>query len=193
MVRGAKATAATPLRSISEYAAPTTPPAVLDEVDLRLLRLLSEDARHSQRRLARELGMSAPAVGDRIARLERSGVILGYSVRLDWGALGFPTTVLITVTADQGYQQGLIMQELMAVPEVEDVLLVTGEVDMVVRAHVRDHTHLRDLLLNQVWQIEGIQRTETSLAIAEMPPKNRAAQLLDSASRAPSITGGRQS
>jgi Lrp/AsnC family leucine-responsive transcriptional regulator len=66
----------------------------------------------------------------------------------------------------------------MAIPEVEDVVLVTGDVDMVVRARVRDHTHLRDLLHNHLWQIDGIQRTETSLAIAEMPPKNAPAEVL---------------
>jgi Lrp/AsnC family leucine-responsive transcriptional regulator len=168
----------TPLRSISQYTAPPKPAVPLDDVDLRLLQLLSADARTSQRGLARELGMSAPAIAERIARLERQGVILGYSARLDWGALGFPTTVLITITANQGYRQGLIMQELMTVPEVDDVLLVTGDVDMIVRARVRDHTHLRELLLNRVWQIDGILRTETSLAIAEMPPKNSAAELL---------------
>jgi len=170
----------TSLRSISEYTAATSPAAALDTVDLRLLQLLAQDARLSQRSLARELGMSAPAVGERVARLERQGVILGYGARLDWGALGHPTTLIITITVNQGFQQGLIMQQLMAIAEVEDVLLVTGDVDMVVRARVRDHTHLRELLHNQVWQIDGIQRTETSLAIAEMPPKNAAAEVLTS-------------
>ncbi len=168
----------TPLRSISEYTEAPVAAVALDDIDLRLLRLLSEDARSSQRGLARELGMSPPAVAERIARLERQGVIVGYSARLNWGALGFPTTVLITITVNQGYRQGLIMQELMSIPEVDDVLLVTGDVDMIVRARVRDHTHLRELLLSRVWQIDGILRTETALAIAEMPAKNSAAELL---------------
>jgi Lrp/AsnC family leucine-responsive transcriptional regulator len=168
----------TSLRSIARYAAEPVPPADLDAIDLRLLHMLSLDARQSQRSLARELGMSAPAVGERVARLERSGVIRGYGVRVDWAALGVPTTVLLTITADNGHEQGRIMRELMTIPEVEDVLLVTGDVDMIVRARVRDHTHLRDLLMNRVWQVEGIQRTETALTIAEMPPKNSAADLL---------------
>ena len=119
----ASSTERSSLRSISEYAAATTPAAVLDAVDLRLLQLLTQDARLSQRSLARELGMSAPAVGERVARLERQGVILGYSARLDWGALGYPTALIITITVNQGFQQGLIMQQLMAIPEVQDVLV----------------------------------------------------------------------
>lgn len=168
----------TPLRSIARYAATPSEPAAVDEIDLRLLHALSVDARQSQRSLARELGMSAPAVGERLARLERTGVIRGYGVRVDWAALGVPTIVLLTITAEHGHEQGLIMSQLMTIPEVEDVLLVTGDVDMIVRARVRDHTHLRDLLMNRVWQIEGIQRTETALTIAEMPSKNAAADLL---------------
>lgn len=168
----------TSLRSIAQFAADPARPAVLDEFDLRLLQALSVDARKSQRSLARELGMSAPAVGERIARLERSGVIRGYGIRVDWAALGVPTTVLLTITADPGHEQGRIMSALMTIPEVEDVLLVTGDVDMIVRARVRDHTHLRELLMHRVWQIDGIQRTETALTIAEMPPKNAVAELL---------------
>lgn len=167
-----------PLGSIGGFAAVPSQPASLDVVDLKLLKLLSDDARTSQRSLARELGMSAPAVADRLARLHRQGVITGYGVRLDWSALGYPTIVYLTVTAVQGYEQGTILARLGALPEVEEVMLVTGDIDMLVRVRVRDHTHLRDLLINGVWQIEGIQRTETSLTIAEMKPKNAASELL---------------
>lgn len=172
------ASAVRPLGSIGGYAAVPSEPVALDTVDLRLLLLLADDARISQRSLARELGMSPPAVADRLARLHRQGVITGYGVRLDWSALGYPTIVYLTVTAVQGYEQGTIMARLAAIPEVDEVMLVTGNFDMLVRVRVRDHTHLRDLLINSVWQIEGIQRTETSLTIAEMKPKNTASALL---------------
>jgi Lrp/AsnC family transcriptional regulator for asnA, asnC and gidA len=67
----------------------------------------------------------------------------------------------------------------MTIPEVEDVLVVTGNIDMVVRARVRDHAHLRAFLQNAIWNVEGIQRTDTALSVAESPPKNIAAALLD--------------
>jgi Lrp/AsnC family leucine-responsive transcriptional regulator len=167
-----------PLRTIRDHATAPSPPVPLDQVDLRLLLLLSRDARLSQRSLARELGMSPPAIAERIARLERQSVITGYGVRLNWGALGFDSPVYLTITAVQGYQQGAIMDELAALPEVDEVLLVTGAFDMLVRLRVRDVRHLRELLLNQIWQIEGIQRTETSITIAQARSKNTAEQLL---------------
>jgi Lrp/AsnC family transcriptional regulator for asnA, asnC and gidA len=70
------------------------------------------------------------------------------------------------------------MEKLAALPEVDEVLLVTGAFDMLVRLRVRDVRHLRDLLLNRIWQIEGIQRTETSITIAQMKTKDTAEQLL---------------
>jgi Lrp/AsnC family transcriptional regulator, leucine-responsive regulatory protein len=168
----------TPLRTIRDHAAVPSPRVALDAVDVRLLRLLSRDARLSQRSLARELHMSAPAIAERIARLERQQVITGYGVRVDLSALGYQTTVYLTITAVPGYQLGLIMEELAAIAEVDEVLLVTGPFDMLVRMRARDEAHLRDLLLNRVWQIEGIQRTETSITIAQMKPKNSAEELL---------------
>lgn len=155
------------------------PPDVvkLDDVDRRLLMLLAEDARVSQRKLARALRMSPPAIGERIARLERSGVIRGYRVDIDWSALGYEI-VYLAVTAMQSADQGLIMKAMHQLPEVQDVLVVTGSMDMLARLRLRDHTHLRQFLLERVWQIPGIQRTETFLSLAEMPSKEISAELL---------------
>lgn len=170
--------ASTPLSSLVTTAPKRSDAAVLDDVDRQILVLLSTDSRRSQRAMARELGMSAPAVGERIARLERLGVILGYGIRVGWDAAGFPMTVYLTITAVQGYQQSLLVQSISRIPELEDLHIVTGSIDMLARFRVRDHAHLRQLLMEQVWQIEGVQRTETSLSIIEMEPKNIVAELL---------------
>jgi Lrp/AsnC family transcriptional regulator, leucine-responsive regulatory protein len=158
---------------------PEQSPAVpLDEIDRRILVLLSEDSRRSQRALARELGMSAPAVRERIGRLERLGVIRGYGVHLDWSAAGFPMTVYLTITAVQGYQQRDLVDKLALIPELEGLDIVTGAIDLLARLRVRDHLHLRQLLMERIWQIEGVQRTETSLSLVEIGPKNLVAELL---------------
>jgi Lrp/AsnC family transcriptional regulator, leucine-responsive regulatory protein len=179
MVRPKRHVKATSMASVASVAPALSPPVQLDDIDLRLLRELSDDARKSQRALGRELGMSAPALAARIARLERLGVIKGYTTRIDWQALGFTTVVYINVTIDLGYEMGEVMNQLMTIPEVEDVLIVTGNIDMVVRARVRDHAHLRTFLQNAIWDVEGILRTDTALSVAESPPKDIAASLLD--------------
>jgi DNA-binding Lrp family transcriptional regulator len=70
------------------------------------------------------------------------------------------------------------MAALEQLPEVEDVSVITGSIDMLARVRVRDHAHLRLLLLEHVWQIDGVQRTETFLSLAEMPPKDLTSALL---------------
>jgi len=172
-----------PLASLVESVAPPRGPAAPEVLALSILQLLASDARMSQRALARKLGMSPPAVGDRIARLERSGVIRAYTIDIGWAEVGFPVTVFITVTALQGHSQGSIINALRALPEVADVTVVTGSIDLLARLLVRDHNHLRELLLQRVWQIPGVQRTETMLTLAEMRPKQFTSGLLESIRR----------
>jgi DNA-binding Lrp family transcriptional regulator len=169
-----------PLAGVAGVVARQPRPAVLDAVDLEILQLLAGDARMSQRSLARTLRMSPPAVGERVSRLERAGVIRGYTIEVGWPEAGLPVTVFLTITAVQGQSLAPVIEALRELPEVTDVRLVTGAIDLLARLVVRDHNHLRQLLLERVWQITGVQRTETLVTLAEMQPKHFAIQLLDS-------------
>lgn len=159
-----------PLSGLLDVTAPRQARVHLDEVDRRLLTLLAADARISQRKLAAELRMSPPAVGERISRLERAGVIRGYTVDIDWSAVGC-SVVFLTVAATPGAAPQ-VLRDLYQIPEVEHVAVITGSVDMLARLRVRDHQHLRQLLMAEIWRIEGLQRTETFLALGEMPQKS---------------------
>lgn len=172
-----------PLAKLAEVSPPPPPTVEVDKLDLALLRALAVDARQSQRALARAVEMSPPAVADRLARLERSGVIRGYRADIDWAALGFPVVVYIAVAAGPGMDLSEIIRAIRAIPEAEDMSVVTGGLDLLVRLRVRNHTHLRELLLNRVFQINGVQRTETFLSLADLEPDNFAAALLDIMSR----------
>jgi Lrp/AsnC family leucine-responsive transcriptional regulator len=166
------------LGRVAEVAASAVTSVPLDELDIALLQELSSDGRASQRSLAATLGVSTPTIGERMARLEKSGVISGYAAQIDWGAVGFTETVYLSVTAEAGYDVADIMRSLWAIPEVQDVNLVTGELDLLVRLRVRDNTHLRSVLMDSVWQLAGMQGTSTLLSVAEMPRKNFARALL---------------
>src|SRR5580658_102168 len=177
------ATSSAPLANLTEVAAPSPPKVEVDELDLALLRALATDARQSQRALARTVEMSPPAVADRLARLERNGAIRGYRVEVDWAALGYPVVVYLAVTAGPGMDLSEIARSIRALPEAQDMSVVTGAFDLLVRLRVRDHTHLRELLLNTIFQIPGVQRTETFLSLADAEPENFAEGLLDQMSQ----------
>jgi Lrp/AsnC family transcriptional regulator, leucine-responsive regulatory protein len=150
-----------------------------DPQDVAILRLLATDARLSQRRIAREVGMSPPAVAERMARLERSGVIRGYRAEIDRSVLGYPLIVYIGVVAVQGADQPQVVRDLRDLPEVEDVHVVTGPKDLLVRLRVRDHEHLKDALFDRIWSMPGIDRTETYISLVQMEPKDVDIALLE--------------
>jgi Lrp/AsnC family transcriptional regulator, leucine-responsive regulatory protein len=176
-------TTSAPLARLSEVASPSPEKVEVDDLDLTLLRALATDARQSQRALARAVGMSPPAIADRLARLERAGAIRGYRVDVDWAALGYPVVVYLAVTANPGVDLSEIVREIRGLPEAQDMSVVTGAFDLLVRLRVRDHTHLRELLLNTIFQIPGVQRTETFLSLADAEPDNFAEALLDQMSQ----------
>lgn len=155
----------------------------LDRTDLHILRLLSQDARLSQRRIAQEVGTSPPTVADRIARLERAGVIRGYRVELERGLLGFPLVAYLGVVAVQGPDQAGVVETLRELPEVEDVDVVTGPMDFLVRLRVRDHEHLREVLFEQIWTIPGIDRTQTFISLGRMEAKSFDTALIEAVLR----------
>ncbi|MGH9116849.1 MAG: Lrp/AsnC family transcriptional regulator [Acidimicrobiales bacterium] len=157
--------------------------AELDAVDLDLLRLLAVDARLSQRELARRVSMSPPAVAERVARLERAGVIRGYRAEIDRERIGFPLVAIIGIEAVQGVEQQGLLKSLRTMPEVEDVHLITGPRDLLVRLRLRDHDHLKECLFNGIWPLDGVQRTETFVVMGGMEAKPFDAELIESVRR----------
>ncbi|PWJ52750.1 transcriptional regulator, AsnC family [Quadrisphaera granulorum] len=159
------------------------PPVPLDDIDRELVRRLAADPRASQRQLAREINMSGPAVGERIARLERSGVIRGYTVSVDWAALGFPVLVHIPMIVAPGADLTQILTDLHDIPELDELIAVTGTYDLIARFRLRDHAHLQQLLLEDLWPIDGLQRIETFLSLGEVTSTSLLDRLLGPAQR----------
>jgi Lrp/AsnC family leucine-responsive transcriptional regulator len=153
----------------------------LDDVDLKILSQLVQDARISQRALARNIGMSAPAVADRITRLENAGVIRGYRAQLDYTLLDRPMTVVIQVLSDRSTTQLELAEKLAAFPEVERIDVITGPTDLEVRLRVRDPEHLNEVLFGRLMTASSeIQRTETHIALVTFEPPDFALRLIQS-------------
>lgn len=150
----------------------------LDTVDARLLQLLEHDGRASLRSLADAIGLSGPAVADRINRLTDRGIIRRFSVDIDWARLGLPTLAQIALLTDKTQHIENVVARLREVERIEEVSIVTGSTDLLVRARVADLTDLRRLLVEKIWPIEGIQRVETTLAVETIQVPEFATNLL---------------
>jgi Lrp/AsnC family transcriptional regulator, leucine-responsive regulatory protein len=136
----------------------------LDDFDRAIVALLTADARLSIRAIARELGRSPGAVGERLTRLEASGVITGYHADVDYARLGYMHTLLgMRLTEDELLEP--CVEAVTALPEVQRVWVVTGSWAMVAEAQVRDAAHLRELLHVRMRAIRGVQHTEAMIVL----------------------------
>lgn len=112
-----------------------TESADLDVSDMKILRLLEKDARISTAELARSVGLSAPSVAERMKRLQESGVIEAYSVRINPATLGLPLSAWLRIRPVPG-QLALLAEIIRELPEIVQCDRVTGEDCFVALAHV---------------------------------------------------------
>lgn len=142
--------------------------SALDDIDRRIIDLLIEDCRMSLRAIGTDVGLTAPAVRDRILRLEDTGIIEAFSVRLNTRALGFLLEAILTVQPLPGKLQA-VEHALRDIPEVVDCVVVTGEDCFVARFVLKDVSDLDRLL----GPLHDIARTKTSIVHRKPIPPRR--------------------
>jgi Lrp/AsnC family transcriptional regulator, leucine-responsive regulatory protein len=117
----------------------------LDGTDQSLLAELQADARLSLAELGRRVGLSSPAVADRLRRLESEGVIVAHRTEVDPEALGLALTSIIRIRPSPRQLQQL-SELAREAPEVVECHRITGEDCFFMKAHVRDVHHLEELI-----------------------------------------------
>lgn len=138
--------------------------ATLDETDRRLIALLRSDARLPASSLAAELGVSRSTVQNRIERLKRDGLLLGFTVRLKPQAEPAPVRA-ITMIEVQGKAAEKVLKTLRGFPEIATLHTTNGRWDIVAELHSSD-LEAFDKALNRLRLVEGIAHTETSLLLS---------------------------
>jgi Lrp/AsnC family leucine-responsive transcriptional regulator len=119
--------------------------STLDPTDGRLLAELQEDARLTHAELGRRVSLSAPAVAERLRRLERAGVITGYRAEVDPKALGYGLGVIMRIRPS-ARQLPKVAELARQTPEVVECHRITGEDCFFMKLHVRDVEHLEEVL-----------------------------------------------
>lgn len=120
----------------------------LDDINIELIDLLQVDGRATYRDLGERVGLTAPAVTERIRKLEQSGIIRGYRAVVDYEALGFPLLCVIRLNASRDATG--VDDVIASMPEVIEANRVTGSESHVIRVRVRSTHHLEDLL-HELW------------------------------------------
>jgi Lrp/AsnC family transcriptional regulator, leucine-responsive regulatory protein len=137
----------------------------VDDIDRTLLRVLRNNARASYAELARLVRLSAPAVHDRVNKLESSGVITGYHAAIAPSLLGKSVSALIGVFITDSADTDQIALDLSAQPAVEDCWFVAGEETFIVKASVPDVAGL-EALIRALNSVDGVARTRTTVVLS---------------------------
>lgn len=135
---------------------------LLDKFNLAILHELQRDGRLSYSELGRRVGLSTPAVTERVRRLEDAGLIVGYGARINPSALGYSITALIEVaTPPHRYQQ--MLEFAQASKAVRECYFVTGESSFVAKVMTSSVEHLQEL----IQQLGFYGSTRTSVVLSQ--------------------------
>jgi Lrp/AsnC family leucine-responsive transcriptional regulator len=137
----------------------------LDDIDLRTLAVLQEDCRTPLARIGEQVGLSAPAVLERIKKLEAAGIITGYRALLDARRLGLDITAFIGVIISHPNLIHDFERQVIGVPDVLESHHVTGEYTMLLKVKTENTSSL-ERLISRIRSLAGVARTETLIVLS---------------------------
>jgi DNA-binding Lrp family transcriptional regulator len=145
--------------------------ASLDDLDRRIVAALRADGRISMRALASELHISRANVYTRIERLQRDGVITGYTAVVDPQRYGYGLSAYVYLDiSQQGWKS--VRRRVLDMPEVHHAALVSGNHDIVLLVRTTDAAALRDVVLTRLHEIPQVRATQTVLIFEELTPEH---------------------
>ena len=138
---------------------------LLDRVDLKILYILQNDGRRRLADIADEVELSAPAVMERVKKLEASGVIKGYQALVDGKKVGKDITAFIGVSIGNQRDMDRFASQMMCYQDVLECHHVTGDESFVLKVKSADTASL-EKLLGQIRSVEGVTRTITKVVLS---------------------------
>lgn len=130
----------------------------IDDISLKILGLLQENARMSYTEIGQKIGMASTSVKERVQKLEDAGIIKKYTVQLDDEKLGYPINAIITLSCSGAYtpKEQVIVDMLMQYHQVSEVLRISGKNDFLIKVSVQSMEEYKEIndKLGKFGQIE---------------------------------------
>jgi Lrp/AsnC family transcriptional regulator for asnA, asnC and gidA len=139
----------------------------IDNVDLKILSLLSQDAKTPYTEIAKKVFVSGGTVHVRMKKLEDMGIVKGANLAIDYAKLGYDVQAFLGIYLQKNSMYEEVADMLMAIPEIVSINYTTGAYSIFVKLICRDTKHLRDVLHDKIQKIDGIERTETFISLEE--------------------------
>ena len=139
----------------------------IDNLDKKILSILSCNARIPFKDVAAECGVSSAAIHQRVQRLMESGVITGSGFDVNPKSLGYSTCTYVGLNLERGSMYKEVVKRMDSIPEIVECHFTTGPYTMLLKAYARDNEQLMDLLNNKLQTIPGVVSTETLISLEQ--------------------------
>jgi len=139
----------------------------IDNVDLKILALLTEDAKMPYTEVAKKVFVSGGTVHVRMRKLEEMGIVQGTTLKMDYSKMGYDITAFLGIYLEKSSLYDQVIKKLYNIPEIVKVHYTTGNYNIFIKIHCRDTNHLKDVLHDKIQKIEGIERTETIISLEQ--------------------------
>lgn len=140
---------------------------LIDNLDRKILDIITKNARIPYLEVARECGVSGAAIHQRVQRLIRIGVIKGSEFKVDPVMVGFKTCAYIGLFLDHPGHFKDVVARLREIHEIIECHYTTGNYSLFIKVYTKDNEHLRIILTDKIQNIPGIIRTETLISLEE--------------------------
>ncbi len=140
-------------------------PKNIDELDQKILRLITKNARIPFLEVARECGVSGAAIHQRVQRLLNMGVISGSEFKVSPEKLGYNTCAFMGVYLEKASFHKEVVKQLMEIPEIIECHYTTGQYAIFLKIQTKTNKHLKQLIDEEFQKIDGIARTETFMSL----------------------------
>ncbi len=139
----------------------------LDNLDKKILAILTHNARLPYKDVATECGVSRAAVHQRVQRLVEDGVIMGSGFVVNPKSLGYTTCTYVGLTLERGNMYRSVVERLQDIPEIVECHFTTGPYTMMVKLYARDNEQLMELINGRLQDIPGVVATETLISLEQ--------------------------
>jgi Lrp/AsnC family transcriptional regulator, leucine-responsive regulatory protein len=152
-------------RGVKVSPLPRGPGAEIDRIDLRILAILQGDAKTSNVEIARRVGMVPSGIFERIRKLEKRNLVLGYQARLNPQLLNQELVAFVLVRADERYGSLSTGAHLAKIPEIQEVHHISGEDCYLIKVRAADPRDLSRILGERLGAIKSVQSTKTTIVL----------------------------
>ena len=139
----------------------------IDNVDLKILEILSKNAKMPYTEVAKKVFVSGGTVHVRMRKLEKMGIVKGTKLQIDYDKLGYTMTCFMGIYLEKSFLYKEAVRALKLIPEVIEIHAITGKYTIFAKILCKDTIHLREVLNAKIYKVKGITRTESFLSIEE--------------------------